>query len=134
MQENITLQIMTDLIIVNINTNYKLGEKWSSGIFFTYQTGRPTTLPTSRININGTSYLNYSDRNAFRISDTHRMDVSFTYTPKNTNKRWQSSWSFGVYNIYGHKNAFSKYSIFKNGALKDFSIFCSRFSNTFSYI
>lgn len=106
--------------IVNINTNYKLGKKWSSGIFFTYQTGRPTTLPTSRININGTSYLNYSDRNAFRISDTHRMDVSFTYTPKNTNKRWQSSWSFGVYNIYGHKNAFSKYSIFKNGALKTF--------------
>jgi len=63
--------------------------------------------------INGQSYITYSDRNAYRISNTHRMDVSFTYTPiPKKNKRLKSSISFGVYNVYAHDNAFSVYSTF----------------------
>ncbi|QKX03860.1 TonB-dependent receptor [Aquimarina sp. TRL1] len=106
--------------MLNMTANYKLGEKWTLGTFFTYQTGRPTTRPTGRLVHNGTPYLTYSSRNAFRISDTHRLDISFTYAPKHTDKRWKSSWSFGVYNVYANKNAFSEYSTFKNNNLKTF--------------
>ena len=107
--------------VANLSAIYSLNKKWGISTFFTYQTGRPITLPTSRINFNNdNSYLNYSNRNAFRLSDTHRLDVSFTYTPKNENKKWKNSWVFGVYNIYARKNAFSEYTTFTNGILKHF--------------
>lgn len=107
--------------VVNLNTNLKLGKKWDFSMLFTYQTGRPTTLPSGKIIIdNTTSFLTYSNRNQQRINDTHRIDISFTYTPKKRNKKWKGSWSFGIYNIYGRKNAFSQYSSFNNNQLKTF--------------
>ena len=109
---------------LNINTNFTITKEWSASLFFTFQTGRPTTLPTGRIMINGQSYITYSDRNAYRISNTHRIDVSFTYTPiSKKNIRLKSSISFGVYNVYAHDNAFSVYSTFDgsaNGALSTY--------------
>jgi len=105
----------------NLTANYKLNEKWDLGTFFTFETGRPTTQPTGRITVDGISHLTYSDRNAYRISNTHRLDLSFNYTPKgDPNTKWESSWSFGLYNVYGHKNAFSTYSTFNNDKLKTF--------------
>ncbi len=112
--------------LLNIIANYDLGEKWDAGLFFTYQTGRPTTVPTGRLSFDGNPYLTYSNRNAHRVPDTHRLDISFTYTPKgNPETRWQSSWNFGVYNVYGNKNAFSVFSTFHNDQLKtfEFSVF-----------
>ena len=107
--------------IINLTANYKLNTKWSGGLFFTYQTGRPTTQPTGKFSLNGEQFFTYSDRNAFRISDTHRLDVSFTYTPeKNDGRRWKGSWTFGAYNVYSRKNAFSVYSSIRNNTLKSY--------------
>lgn len=105
--------------IFNLTANYKLNEKWSAGAFFTYQTGRPTTYATGKFEIDGIQYFTYSDRNAYRLKDTHRMDVSFTYTPTpKEGRRWQGNWVFGVYNVYSHKNAFSVYSSLRNNQLR----------------
>lgn len=105
--------------ILNVTANYKLSKKWEVGAFFTYQTGRPITLPNGRFSFNEDSFLTYSDRNAFRIPNTHRADISFTYTPTgNPKTNWKGSWSFGVYNVYGRKNAFSVNSIFSNNNLE----------------
>ena len=107
--------------MLNLTANYDLGKKWDMSFFFTYQTGRPNTAPTGRLNFDGNPYLTYSDRNAFRIPDTHRMDISFTYKPTgNPDSKWQSSWNFGVYNLYGSKNAFSVFSTFNNNQLKTY--------------
>ncbi|MGY5352695.1 carboxypeptidase-like regulatory domain-containing protein [Wenyingzhuangia sp. IMCC45533] len=105
--------------VFNFTLNYNLSEKWKLGTFFTYQTGRPVTQPNGKIEINGKPTLTYSDRNAFRLPDAHRMDVVLTcYPKKNANRRWQGSWSFGVYNLYGQKNAFSNSYSFEEGMLK----------------
>jgi len=105
--------------LFNFTANYRLSKKWEIGTFFTYQTGRPVTQPNGRLIFDGDSFLTYSNRNAFRVPDTHRADISFTYTPKgNSGTSWQGSWNFGVYNVYGHKNAFSINSIFENNTLK----------------
>ncbi len=105
--------------IFNVTANYKLSKKWEVGTFFTYQTGRPITQPNGRLRFNGDSFLTYSDRNAFRIPNTHRADISFTYTPTgNPKTNWKSSWSFGLYNVYGNKNAFSVNSIFNDNVLR----------------
>ncbi|WP_158447919.1 TonB-dependent receptor [Aquimarina longa] len=107
--------------LLNITTNYNLSKKWDMGIFFTYQTGRPSTVPTGRLAFDGNPYLTYSKRNAYRIPDTHRMDISFTYKPTgNPNTKWQSSWNFGLYNVYGNSNAFSVFSTFQNNEVKTF--------------
>jgi hypothetical protein len=41
------------------------------------------------------------------VPDYHRLDVSITLNPKkeNANKRWKGQWIFGVYNLYGRRNA-----------------------------
>ena len=104
--------------ILNLTSNYKLNKKWDLGLFFTYQTGRPTTYPTGKFYIDGTSYLTYSDRNKYRNPDTHRLDLSFNYASHKPNKKWQGSWSFGVYNVYGRKNAFSTYSTLNKDQFK----------------
>ncbi len=112
--------------LLNITANYDLGKKWDVGLFFTYQTGRPTTVPTGRLSFDGNPYLTYSNRNAYRVPDTHRFDISFTYTPEgNPDTRWQSSWNFGLYNAYGSRNAFSVFSTFHDNQLKtfEFSVF-----------
>ncbi|CAM1334706.1 TonB-dependent receptor plug domain-containing protein [Tenacibaculum aestuariivivum] len=104
--------------IFNATANYKFSDKWTMGTFFTFQSGRPTTIITGR-GVYGDNQdetvFTYSDRNAYRMQNTHRLDVSLTYTPvKKTTSKWQGSWSFGVYNIYGRKNAFSNYYTFSN--------------------
>jgi len=105
----------------NFTSNYALNKKWSIGGFFTYQTGRPTTYATGKFIVNGNQHFTYSNRNAFRLKATHRLDLSFTYTPaKKQNRRWSGNWVFGVYNVYSHKNAFSVYSKLKNNQLKTF--------------
>lgn len=107
--------------IFNLTTNYALSKKWGVGAFFTYQTGRPTTYATGKFEINGNQFFTYSDRNAYRLKPTHRLDLSFTYTPeKKPNRRWQSHWVFGVYNVYSHKNPFSVYSRLRNNQLRTF--------------
>ncbi|MDH7447906.1 TonB-dependent receptor [Aquimarina sp. 2201CG14-23] len=107
--------------IFNVTSNYSLSKKWSVGAFFTYQTGRPTTYATGKFEIDGNQFFTYSDRNAFRLKPIHRLDLSFTYTPrKKENRRWSSSWVFGVYNVYSHKNPFSVYSTIRNNQLRTF--------------
>ena len=63
----------------------------------------------------------YTDRNNARVSDYHRLDVSWTINnPSLKLRRWESSWVVTVYNIYGRKNAFS---YFFNPALASFKPF-----------
>ena len=100
--------------IFNMTANLAIGSKWELNTFFTFQTGRPTTLPVGKFLFRhisnhggGEVIFDYSDRNKYRIPNTHRLDVSFTYTPDREGKKRKGSWNFGVYNVYGHKNAFS---------------------------
>ncbi len=46
-------------------------------------------------------------RNSIRAANYHRLDVSFQ---KTTEKKWgESTWTFGVYNLYNRKNPFYYY-------------------------
>jgi len=39
------------------------------------------------------------------MPDYHRLDLGFTYEPKPKSKL-KSTWDFGLYNVYNHKNAY----------------------------
>jgi hypothetical protein len=72
-------------------------------------TGRPATYPNGRFIWDGKVIPDYRTRNANRIENTHRLDISATYDMGKVGKKWKSSLSFGVYNVYGRKNPYSLY-------------------------
>ena len=107
--------------VFNMSSVMKLSDIWDFSLFFTLQSGRPITLPTGTYNIsvpeNTESSSNevglvYSDRNAYRLKPTHRLDVAFTKKLRFSEKKntYRSSIIFGIYNLYNRRNPFSIYS------------------------
>lgn len=93
---------------ISFTGSFELNEKWRFGANFAFQTGRPVTYPDGQFQYNGLSIATYTSRNASRLPAYHRVDISATLTPnKNKNRKWKSEWVFGIYNLYGRKNAAS---------------------------
>ena len=93
---------------ITITASYELSEKWQINSNFNYQTGLPTTYPNAQYNFESLVIPVYSARNSERLPAYHRLDISTTYIPsKNKNRDFKSSWNFGIYNLYGRKNAVS---------------------------
>ncbi|TBN06325.1 TonB-dependent receptor [Hyunsoonleella flava] len=93
---------------VSLTGAYKLNEKWNFGANLIFQTGRPVTYPDGQYTYEDLNIANFSDRNASRLTDYHRLDISATYVPnRKPEKRWKGEWVFGIYNIYNRRNAAS---------------------------
>lgn len=89
-------------------SSYKLNKKWRFGGTLTLQTGQPVTFPNGQYEYEGITVPNYSTRNENNLPAYHRIDVSATLTPtKNKDRKWQSEWVFGIYNLYNRQNAAS---------------------------
>jgi len=94
-----------DLSVVGI---YKLSNRWTLSGTFVYSTGNAVTFPSGKYRVNEQTVFLYTERNGYRMPDYHRLDLAATVENKKNNKRkYQSSWTFGVYNAYGRANAFS---------------------------
>lgn len=91
-----------DLSIVAL---YTFSDRWTFSSNFVYGTGKAVTYPTGKYHVGGNTNFSYSSRNAYRQPSTHRLDIAATYEGK-PGKRFQSSWTFGVYNVYAHKDPY----------------------------
>lgn len=91
-----------DLSLVAI---YKFNEQWTFSSNFVYGTGKAVTYPTGKYSVGGHTTFSYSGRNAYRQPATHRLDIAATYEGK-PGKYYQSSWTFGIYNIYAQKDPY----------------------------
>ena len=89
--------------------NLQINRRNQISINFNYSTGRPITVPVDRHVLEGRfGILNYSTRNAYRIPDYHRLDLSYTLGQGfRRSKKFKTSWTFSVYNLYSRRNAFS---------------------------
>jgi len=93
---------------LSVTGSYKANDKWRFGANFIYQTGRPTNYPSGQYLFEDTLVPVFVSRNAERLPSYNRLDISATLTSrKNKNRKWKSEWVFGVYNVYGRKNAAS---------------------------
>lgn len=92
-----------DLSIVGI---YSLSSRWTLSGTFIYSTGNAVTFPTGKYVLNNMVMYQYGSRNADRMPATHRLDISATYE-KPSKRKYQGSWSFGLYNVYGRQNPYS---------------------------
>ena len=90
---------------VSIVTILELNKKWSVSGVFVYNTGNAVTFPTGKYALGGQTIYQYAKRNANRMPDYHRLDLSVTYENKRSNKM-ESSWNFSLYNVYGRENAY----------------------------
>lgn len=94
---------------ISVILNYQPIERHTFTANFTFRSGRPTTAPVSSyVNLDGVYVPIYSERNALRIPDTHRLDLSFNFgRTHNKAARLKSSWTFTIYNVYARRNPFS---------------------------
>ena len=93
---------------ISVILNYEFSERAFLSANWVYATGAPVTFPTGRAVIGNVIVPIYSDRNAYRLPDYHRLDLSFSLKGKNKKERkWQGEWNFSVYNAYGRKNAWA---------------------------
>lgn len=87
---------------------YDLSPRLNLSANWVYQTGKPITMPAARYEWGEVVVPLYTDRNAARLPDYHRLDLSATWqTRKRPNSNWQGSWNFSIYNAYFRKNVFS---------------------------
>jgi len=85
---------------------YQLSKKWTLSANFVYNTGTPATFPSGKYAVNGETTFYYTERNAYRMPDYNRLDFAATLEGKK-HKKWQSSWVFSLYNVYGRENAYA---------------------------
>lgn len=88
-----------------LNMNYQLSRRWRFGATFTYNTGRPVTLPELEYRHGQDRILYFSDRNKYRLPDYHRLDLSISLDENlRINRRGKGSFTFSVMNAYGRRN------------------------------
>ena len=89
----------------------------------TYSTGRPITLPIGVFQYAGSLRTLYADRNAYRIPDYFRTDLSLNVLGNHrVYQKFHGSWTFGVYNLTGQKNPYSVYYVSENGAVNGYKL------------
>ncbi|MCH2233694.1 MAG: TonB-dependent receptor [Crocinitomicaceae bacterium] len=107
-----------DISIVGI---YNLNERLTISGTWVYYTGNAVTFPTAKYEIDGQIVNYFSERNGYRFPDYHRADIGVTLynkkmktiidadtgEEKEVPKKFESSWNFSVYNLYGRENAYS---------------------------
>jgi len=109
--------------IVNFVGNYQFNHRFSLSLDINYSTGRPITLPTAIYDLGGGERVYYSDRNAYRVPDYFRMDVSLNIEGNHRIKKFKhSSWSIGVYNVTGRNKPYSVYFVQENGVIKVYTL------------
>ena len=92
-----------DISVVGI---YQISPKLSLSASWVYYTGDAVTFPVGKYEIDGNLVSLYSDRNADRMPDYHRLDLGLTWTLKER-KYLSSDLNFSIYNVYDRKNAYS---------------------------
>ncbi|AOM77457.1 collagen-binding protein [Pedobacter steynii] len=85
---------------------YNLSNRWSVSANYIFNTGNSVTYPAGKYNIGGLTTYYYTDRNANRMPNTSRLDIGATLKAKET-RRFQSSWTFSIYNVLNTKNPYA---------------------------
>lgn len=94
---------------LKLNLSYHVSERLTFSTFFNYSSGRPVTLPVGYYTDNGSRVPIYEGRNNSRFPNFNRLDIVAELSPKykekdTLKKRWQSTWTFGIYNLYSRRN------------------------------
>jgi hypothetical protein len=108
---------------IDVVLNYDFNKKWSISGAWVYGTGNAITIPTTSYQLPYSNFGGFenddsspyfgsieqgSSKNAYRMSSYHRFDVNVEYHKKHR-RNWESTLSFGAYNVYNRKNPYFVY-------------------------
>lgn len=102
---------------------YQMNDRLELSATWVYYTGNAVTYPEGKYTIDGQDVLLYSERNAYRMPDYHRLDLGLSLKNKEyksvldketgnsiqRKRQFRSSWNFSIYNAYNRENAYSIY-------------------------
>ena len=91
---------------ISVVANIKASKKLSLSATWVYFTGNAITFPSGKYVIDGNIVNYYSSRNGYRMPAYHRLDLGVSLLLKESPK-FRSELSFGLFNAYGRKNAYS---------------------------
>lgn len=104
-------------------SNIKLNRRISISSNLVYMTGRPVTYPIARFKIEDLQFLKYSDRNAYRIPNYFRLDVSLNLEGNLKRKKlFHSYWMLNFYNVTGRQNAYSVFFKTEGGVINGYKL------------
>ena len=92
-----------DISIVGM---YDLNKKWSLSATFVFYTGNAVSFPSGKYYVDNQVVFLYTQRNAYRMPDYHRLDLSAICKLKQR-KDFSSELVLGLYNAYGRANAYT---------------------------
>ncbi|RLD93671.1 MAG: hypothetical protein DRJ29_08135 [Bacteroidetes bacterium] len=108
---------------LSIVSNIKLNRRLSFSANMVYTTGRPVTYPVSIYYMDGIQFVDYADRNSYRIPDYFRLDFSVNLEGNlRERKLFHSYWMLNFYNITGRQNAYSVYFQNDDGAINGYKL------------
>lgn len=94
--------------LLNMNAQYHLNKRLTLSATFTYQSGRPSTLPEDRYEVANFFLPNFTTRNDTKTADYHRLDIGLMVDPDPRKVgSYKDRWVFSVYNAYARKNPYS---------------------------
>ena len=85
---------------------YELNPKITFSATWIFYSGNVVTFPSGRYVVDGNIVPYYTERNGYRMPDYHRLDIGLTWQRKKS-ERFESNWSFSIYNVYGRSNAYA---------------------------
>ncbi len=108
---------------LNVIMNYRVNRRLSFSGNIVYNTGRPVTYPVSVYYMNGKEVVSFSARNAYRLPDYFRTDLSINLEGNlRSKKKVHSFWMINIYNLTGRKNAYSVYFRSEDGKINGYKI------------
>lgn len=95
---------------ISIVGSYDLTKRLNVSATWVYATGAPVTFPSGKYYFENMAVPIYTERNAYRMPNYHRMDLSLTLKSKiKPNKRFNSDLNLSIYNVYNRHNAWMIY-------------------------
>jgi len=108
---------------LSLVTNLKLNRRLSLSSNIVYTTGRPVTYPVSIYYVDGMEFIDYSERNAYRIPDYFRLDLSINLEGNLKERKFMHSyWMLNLYNVTGRRNAYSVYFQNDDGVINGYQL------------
>ncbi|MCU0360218.1 MAG: TonB-dependent receptor [Bacteroidia bacterium] len=106
---------------ISVVVMYKFNDRVSLSGTWVYGTGNAITIPVSTYlvdhhvpgsNVNANPYPisveDFGEKNGFRMTPYHRMDIGVQFTKKRA--RYERTWEFSIYNLYSRMNPYYYYT------------------------
>ncbi|MCS6980881.1 MAG: TonB-dependent receptor [Flavobacteriales bacterium] len=94
---------------LSVVLSYDITSRLNVSAVFVYATGNTLTLPKNLYFIEERLVTEFAERNSYRFAPYHRLDLAATFVLTRPQKKFFSSLSLSIYNVYSRLNPFFIY-------------------------